>query len=150
MSETGYATLVIDIIESKGGIDYVVGTYTASTESNGMDVTNKHDERLKKVLQECFTNYMKTSDNDKIAMVFSVEQNIKSKTITAIPAKGIYMTYADVPNDMPLDYNNFEIINKNERFYLLNKTTNSEELNYYRFSDGENFYINVSKYAILY
>ncbi|MFV8325033.1 hypothetical protein [Flavobacterium sp. ZS1P14] len=44
MSETGYATVVIDIIESKGGTDYVVGTYTASAESNGMDVTNKHDE----------------------------------------------------------------------------------------------------------
>jgi hypothetical protein len=147
MSETGYATLVIDIIESKGGIDYVVGTYTASSESNGMDVTNKHDERLKKVLQECFTNYMKTSDNDKIAIVFSVDQNIKSKTITAIPAKGIYMTYADVLNDKPLGDSNFEIVNKNGRFYLLNKTTNLEELNYYGFSDGENFYINVSKYA---
>ena len=30
---------------------------------------------------------------------------------------------------------------------MLNKTTDSEELNYYGFSDGEVFYINVSKYA---
>ncbi|MFV5686814.1 DUF6563 family protein [Flavobacterium sp. GB2R13] len=147
MSETGYATLMIDVIESKGGIEYIVGTYSASTESNGMDVTNKHDERLKKVLQECFTNYIKTSDNDKASIVFSADQNIKSKTITAISPKGIYLTYADVLNDMPLDDSDFEIVNKNERFYLLNKTTNSEVLNYYGFSDGKIFYINVSKYA---
>ncbi|MFV5698262.1 hypothetical protein ACM55H_07805 [Flavobacterium sp. ZT3R17] len=70
MSETGYVTVVIDVIESKDGIDYIVGTYTASAESNGMDVTNKHDERLKKVLQECFTNYTKTSNNDKTSIVF--------------------------------------------------------------------------------
>ena len=147
MSETGYATLVIDIIEPKDGIDYIVGTYTASTESNGMDVTNKHDERLKKVLHECLTNYMKTSDNDKTAIVFDANQNIKSKTITAVPTKGVFRTYVDVLNNTPIDDSNFEMSNKNERFHLLNKTTKSKELNYYGFSDGEFFYVNVSKYA---
>lgn len=29
MSETGYATLAIDVIESKEGVDYVIGLYTA-------------------------------------------------------------------------------------------------------------------------
>nr|WP_315176970.1 DUF6563 family protein [uncultured Flavobacterium sp.] len=147
MSETGYATLAIDVIESKEGVDYIVGSYTASTESNAMDVTGKHDERLKKVLQDCLTNYMKTSDADKSALVFDANQSIKSKTITDVPLKGIYLTYIDVLNGKPIDDTNFEITNKKEKFYLLNKATNSEELNYYGFSDGENFYINVSKYA---
>lgn len=57
------------------------------------------------------------------------------------------MTYADVLNGKPLDGTNFEITNKKEKFYLISKATNLEELNYYGFSDGENFYINVSKYA---
>ena len=147
MSETGYATIVVDIIEPKEGIDYIVGTYAASAESSGMDVTNKHDERLKKVLQECLTNYMKTSDNDKTSIVFDVNQNIKNKTITAVPSKGVYLTYVDVLNNNPIDDSNFEMTNKNERFHLLNKTTKSKELNYYGFSDGNVFYVNVSKYA---
>ncbi|MFV8325034.1 DUF6563 family protein [Flavobacterium sp. ZS1P14] len=90
---------------------------------------------------------MKTSDNDKTPIVFSGDQNIKSKTITAIPSKGVYLTYADVLNDRPLDDSNFQFVNKKERFYLLNKATNSEELNYYGLSDGKIFYLNVSKYA---
>jgi hypothetical protein len=147
MSETGYATLAVDVIESKDGVDYIVGSYTASTESNGMDVTGKHDERLKKVLQDCLSSYIKTSDANKTALVFDANQSGKSKMITDVPLKGVYVTYADVLNGKPFDDANFEISNKKERFYLLNKATNLEELNYYGFSDGENFYINVSKYA---
>jgi hypothetical protein len=112
-----------------------------------MDVTGKHDERLKKVLQDCLTNYVKTSDADKSALVYDANQSIKRKTIIDVPLKGIYLTYIDVLNGKPIDDANFEITNKKEKFYLLNNATNSEELNYYGFSDGENFYINVSKYA---
>ncbi|TRX04191.1 hypothetical protein FNW10_02060 [Flavobacterium gawalongense] len=90
---------------------------------------------------------MKTSNNDKIAMIFDTNQNAKSKTITVFPSKGIYLTYADVLNGKPLDDSNFEIKNIKERFHLLNITIDSEELNYYGFSDGEVFYINVLKYS---
>ncbi|MFV8377237.1 DUF6563 family protein [Flavobacterium sp. LB3R33] len=69
--------------------------------------------------------------------------------IADVPIKGVYLTYADVLNGKPLDGTKFEITNKKEKFYLLNKATNSGELNYYGFSDGENFHINVSKYASL-
>lgn len=90
---------------------------------------------------------MKTSDNDKTAITFDTNQNVKSKMITVFPSKGIYLAYADVLNGKITWWEYFEIKNKKERFHLLNKTTDSEELNYYGFSDGEVFYINVSKYA---
>ena len=112
-----------------------------------MDVTGKHDERLKKVLQDCLNNYMRTSDTDKTALVFDANQSIKNKKIEDVPIKDVYLTYADVLNGKPLDGTKFEIKNQKEKFYLLNKATNSGELSYYEFSDGENFYINVSKYA---
>lgn len=147
MSETGYATIAIDVIETKDTTAYIVGSYIASTESNGMDVTGSHDERLKKVLQECLTNYMKTSEEDKTAILYDDNFNIKSKTITDVPHKGVYLNYADVLNGKPISIADFEITNKKDRFYLLNKLSRSEELNYYGFSDGQDFYINVSKYA---
>lgn len=111
-----------------------------------MDVTSKHDERMKKVLQDCLNKYMKTSDTDETAFVFDSNQSIKTKMIADVPIKGVYLTYADVLNGKPIDVTKFEITNK-KKFYLLNKATNSGDLNYYGFSDGENFYINVSKYA---
>jgi hypothetical protein len=139
MSETAYGTLVIDVIESKEGVDYIVGSYTASIGSNVMDVTGKHDERLKKVLQDCLTNYTKTNDANKTALVFDVNQSVKSKIITDVPLKGIYLTYADVLNEKPLDDTDFEITNKNEKFYLLNKATHSEEIDYYGLAMEEIF-----------
>lgn len=147
MSETGYATLGIDVIEAKDSIDYIVGSYIVSTESNGMDVTNKHDERLKKVLQECLTNYAKTNDTDKTHLAFVVNQKIESKAIISTPPKGVYLTYVDVLNSKPLDDANFKITNKKEKFYLVNKSNGTDDMNYYGFSDGEIFYLNVSKYA---
>lgn len=147
MSETGYATVSIDVIETKDTTGYIVGSYIASTESNGMDVTGSHDERLKKVLQECLTNYMKTSEEDKTAILYDDNFNINSKTITDVPSKGVYLNYADVLNGKPISLADFEITNKKDRFYLLNKLSRSEELNYYGFSDGQDFYINASKYA---
>lgn len=147
MSETGYATVGIDVIETKDTTAYIVGSYVASTESNGMDVTGSHDERLKKVLQECLTNYMKTSEEDKTAILYDDNFNIKSKTITDVPSKGVYLNYADVLNGKPISIADFEITNKKDRFYLINKLSRSEELNYYGFSDGQDFYINVSKYV---
>lgn len=149
MSETGYATLAIDVIETKYTTDYIVASYVASTESNGMDVTGTHDDRLKTVFQECLTNYIKTSDEDKTAILYDNNFSIKNRSIEDVPFKGVYMNYAHVLNGKPLSIVGFEITNKKDWFYLLNKLTPSEELNYYGFSDGQDFYINVSKYASL-
>lgn len=66
-----------------------------------MDVTGKHDERLKKVLQDCLNNYMRTSYTDKTAFVFDANQSIKNKKIADVPIKGVYLTYADVLNGKP-------------------------------------------------
>ena len=142
-SETGYSTIVVDIIEIKEGKSYIVGTYNASTESNGMDVTNKHDERIKTVVLQCLNDYVKTPDKDKTAIIVESMGSFEGKKVLGVPNKGIYLSYSDVLHGKPIDYNNFEISNKYDKFYLLNKSSNVKEMNYYGFSDGETFYINV-------
>ena len=147
MSETGYATLVMDVIKEIDGVSYIVGTYSAETESNGMDVTKKHDERIKKVLQDCLTQYVKTNVDTKTLIVFDELQPINLREVMTLPSKGVYLTYLDVLKDRPFSFENYELTNKRNDFYLLNKINNIEESNYYGFSDGEHFYINVSRYA---
>ncbi|MET0758838.1 MAG: DUF6563 family protein [Flavobacterium sp.] len=145
-SETGYATLTIDVVEQIDNIDYIVGTYSSSIESNGLDVTNNHDERLKKGMKYCFDYYIATSKENKTALLFEPNQ-IVNKKIVSVPQKGIYFTYSDVLNNKPFDDYNYYVKNKKGKFYLVSKTSGFEKLNYYGFSDGQNFYINVSKYA---
>jgi hypothetical protein len=147
MSETGYATLVMDVIKEIDGVSYIVGTYSAETESNGMDVTKKHDERIKKVLQDCLTQYVKTKVDASSMLVFDKLQSNNVREVMTLPSKGVYLTYLDVLNSKPFSFENYQMTNKGNDFFLSNKKNNVEESNYYGFSDGEHFYINVSRYA---
>jgi len=146
-SETGFASIVIDVIEFKNGESYIVGSYNAYTESNGMDVTNKHDERIKSVIQQCLNDYIKTSKEDKLNIIYDESLVTTLKKVDGVPEKGVYLSYSDVLQKRPVAIEDFEISNKSDKYYLLNKSSNSKEMNYYGFSDGQFFYINVSKYS---
>ena len=64
---------------------------------------------------------MKTSDNDKTAITFDTNQNVKSKMITVFASKGIYLTYADVLNGEPLDESILKLRIKRKDFICLIK-----------------------------
>ena len=144
-SETGFATIVLDVIEQKEGTDYIVGTYSYAAEGNGMDVTNKHDYRLKEALIQIMTEYKNTPQDKKTQIVFDSNQVVANRNLAETPKKGIYLTYADVLNNKPFA-EDFNFSNKNEKFYVLD-ASGKDKSNYFGFSDGINFYINVSKYA---
>jgi len=56
-SETGYASVVADVILTIDGRQYIAGTVSATIESGGMDVTGQHDERINKALQKCIAQF---------------------------------------------------------------------------------------------
>lgn len=144
-SETGFATIVLDVIEQKEDIDYIVGTYSYTAEGNGVDVTAKHDNRLKGALIQILTEYKMTSPDKKTMINFDPNQVVANKNLVDTPKKGIYLTYADVLNEKPF-VEDFIATNKNEKFYIMD-ASRKDKSNYFGFSDGNNFYINVSKYA---
>jgi len=144
-SEVGFATIVLDVIEKKDSLNYIVGTYSFTAEGNGVDVTEKHDKRLKEALVQIMTEYKNTSQGKKTQIVFDSIQVIANRNLVGTPKKGIYLTFADVLNGKPFT-EDFNYSNKNEKFYVLD-ASGKDKSNYFGFSDGENFYINVSKYA---
>lgn len=64
---------------------------------------------------------MKTSDNDKTAITFDTNQNVKSKMFTVFPSKGVYLAYADVLNGKPLDEGILKLRIKRKDFICLIK-----------------------------
>lgn len=144
-SETGFATIVLDIIEQKDSADFIVGTYSYTAEGNGMDVTNKHDDRLKEALVQIMTQYKNTSQDKKTQIAFDPNQIITNRTLDEKPKKGIYLTYVDVLNEKPFT-EDFNFSNKKEQYFIMD-VSGKDKSNYFGFSDGNNFYINVSKYA---
>lgn len=91
------------------------------------------------------TEYKNTSQDKKTQIVFDSSQVIANRNLVGTPKKGIYLTFADVLNGKPFT-EDFNYSNKNEKFYVLD-ASGKDKSNYFGFSDGENFYINVSKYA---
>ena len=144
-SETGFATIVLDVIEQKEGADYIVGTYSYTAEGSGMDVTAKHDNRLKGALIQILTEYKMTSPEKKTMIGFDSNQVVVNRVLVDTPKKGIYLTYADVLNEKPFA-EDFSFTNKKEQYYIMD-ADRKDKSNYFGFSDGNNFYINVSKYA---
>lgn len=144
-SEVGFATIVLDVIEQIDGQDYIVGTYSFTEEQSGSDVTNKHDNRLKVALIQSLTGYKNTSANQKTKIPFDPNQIIANRNLSETPKKGIYLTYADVLNGKPFT-EEVDFSNKKERYFVLD-SSGKDKSNYFGFSDGSNFYINVSKYS---
>ena len=144
-SEMGYATIVLDVIEQIDGQDYVVGTYSYTSEANGMDVTSAHDTRLKVALIQCLTEYKNTAVDKKTKIPFDPNQTVLDRKLVENPKKGIYLTYADVLNDKPF-VEEVTFSNKGNRYFIVD-ASGKDKSNYFGFSDGSNFYINVSKYA---
>lgn len=146
--ETGYATVVMDVIENRDGADYILSTLSARVEGNGLDVTHKHDERIKKALTDCLSNYEALHDNEKTAIPFR-HYELRDHNIAAIPAKGIYISYTELAANAPKDDAGFSMEQEEGLYHLVNNNTGQPAENYYAYSDGETLYLNVSKYALI-
>lgn len=69
-NETGYASVVADVIEYRDNGEFIAGTYSSTMEGTGLDVTRKHDDRIKKALQQCIGRYIITQPEEKLNIPF--------------------------------------------------------------------------------
>lgn len=146
ISETGYASVVADIIVNKEGRDFIVATVSANVEGGGLDVTGKHDDRIKQALIKCIAKFEIIPEEEMLQMPFDAAAPME-KTVMGMPAKGVYVSYTDMLKNAPRDDSEFYLSEENGKFYIINKYTGSKAEDYYAYSDGEAVYLNVSKYA---
>ena len=146
--ETGYANVVLDIIENRNGQDFIVGNFSSTVEGNGMDVTNKHDERLIEAINNCFRFYKESNDANKLNIAFDPEKKISNEMPNDIK-EGVYMNYLDLYEGKALSIETFAVTNYDGKKCLLNNKTGRLENSFYGFSDGQNFYINLFRFSVL-
>lgn len=144
--ETGYATVVLDVIEKSSGKDIIVGNFSSTVESSGMDVTSKHSERLIEALNVCFQSYKELKNNDKLSLEFNSNDEISTQ-VPLIIKEGVYVNYVDLFSKRVLDLSSFSITNYDGKKCLLNNKTGKLENSFYGFSDGQNFYINLFRFS---
>ncbi|MBA0882781.1 hypothetical protein [Flavobacterium undicola] len=145
--ETGYATVVFDVIEKIENKDFIVGSYSSTIESSGYDVTSKHAERLISAIKKCFDDYSLANSKFSSPIEFNPLVVIGTKNVQGPIKKGIYLSYTDVLNGNSLNVDNYTITKYQEGNCLLNNHTGRVENCYYGFSDGKSFYLNASRYS---
>ncbi len=146
--ETGYANVVLDIIENRNGQDIIVGNFSSTVEGTGMDVTSKHGQRLIEAINNCFRFYKESNDADKINIIFDPEKKIGD--VMPIDIKeGVYVNYMDLFEGKSLNLEAFTVTNYDGRKCLLNNKTGKLENSFYGFNDGQSFYINLFRFSTL-
>jgi hypothetical protein len=145
--ETGYATVVLDIIDRKENRDYIIGTYTSTISEVGFDVTAKHDDHLILAIKNCFDDYKKSNETYKIPVEFDCRAALDSTKNFDVSKKGVYVNYKDLNTGKVLDLDDYRITKYNEGNCLLNNRSGRVETKFFGFSDGLSFYINSSRFS---
>jgi hypothetical protein len=146
--ETGYASVVMDVMVKENGNLYIEGTYGGNVESSSMDVTKYHPLRIKQALNKCLGLYEVMLPEDRQHEPFTEDKT--KREIPLKPAEGIYSSYLDMVKNKPLAGANYYIQQDKKdgsRYYVINRTNSMKCDNYYAYSDGENVYLNVTRYT---
>lgn len=152
MSELGSCELKVEFIKNEDGKNYSLGTFQATTEGKGMDVTPKHDERIKEAIAKCVqqfknTNWKNAGTNELIADVANIEVVLPTHL-----KKGLYFDFEDLLNNTPNQEMKFKTKSiaqskKMEHFQVFQQDKNKRIKNLFGYSDGQSVYINASRYT---
>lgn len=144
--ETGYASVVMDVMVKDNGALFIEGTFGGNVESSSADVTKYHPLRIKQALNKCLGLYEVALPEDKQHEPFTEET--AKREVPAKPAKGVYSSYLDMAKNKPLAADNFYVQQDKKdatKFYVINSTNSQRCGNYYAYCDGENVYLNVTR-----
>ncbi|CAM4204111.1 hypothetical protein [Gillisia hiemivivida] len=152
--ELGTCEVEIEFLNSVDGIKYSLGTYSATVEKKGLDVTNKHDERILESLTQIINeaslkgvekdpNDLPVANNDRTNKKIDFSEGLK---------KGLYYNFNNLLSNSPvdtLDYNTKLIAEtKKLQHYLVHYPNSRKRIkNLFGYSDGENIYLNATNYT---
>ena len=153
MSELGSCEVSLEFLKSENGNMYSFGTFQSSVEGKGMDVTPKHDDRIKEAIKNCITKFIASNwQNSEIAEVTS-DLKVKNQfDVKQILKAGLYFDFEDLVNNSPkqdLPYRTKKISenNKSEHFQVLQQERKKRVKNLFGYSDGKNIYLNATRYT---
>ncbi len=146
--ETGKATVNLDVLTEKDAIYYFLGSFSAYAEKNSVDVTGKHDDRIREILKSCLIQFSELKPNTQMNRPILIE-NPSSPVILSEPIKkGFYTSFSELYNNQPFQDASivFKDYSSNQEKLNLEEREHKRAL-YYAYSDGDYIYLNASNYS---
>ncbi len=153
-SELGRCEIEIEFLKNIDGELYTLGEFYAKVDGKGMDVTEKHDDRIIAALASCINQYSKSADKEpalKVARPKDAE--IKYTFDFSRPLKkGLYLNYKDMLNNTPdslLEYDAKVISGKSklQRYRINYAGKNKRIKGFFAYSDERRIYLNATAYS---
>jgi hypothetical protein len=115
-------------------------------QNQGLDVTLRHDDRIKKAIYDCIRQlYQSDLQIDKATELILDNENTDAGNTEK--RRGIYANIDELLSGNSTDQSEFSIHHKDEFFYLIHKTTGKMDKKAFGFCDGRYLYINRKNYS---
>ena len=146
--ETGKAIVNLDVLKKQGDTYVLLGSYTSKKEKNSMDVTRKHDDRIRATLKDCLMKYNDTDPSQIINKPITLITQSKPVIFDEPIAKGFFVSFLELYNNQSFSDSTIQFKdNKHRTNKLFLKDREHKRAMYYAFSDGEDIYLNASNYS---
>ncbi|MEM6516214.1 MAG: hypothetical protein AAF688_08525 [Bacteroidota bacterium] len=146
--ETGKAIVRLDVLIKIDDENYAsYGNFSAQAFKNSMDVTGKHDDRIREIIKLCLVEFDSTDWQNNIAEVISLERPKIPKILTEEIEIGFFRTHLELLNNNSLKSINFEVQNRSTDDKLHLKDTEKNKLVHFAYNDGKDVYLNASTYS---
>lgn len=153
MSEKGICNIEIEFIKEIDTMYYSLGTYTQQIEEKGIDVTNRHGDRITKGLRNCILDFNNSDWINKTNLErIDLNEAIHPYNFKIIPAKGLYLSFSKMGKNEPMAefdirFGQVERGSKLQRYDLKIMDKENKNKRVMFISDGRNIYMHASRYC---
>lgn len=146
--ETGKAIVDLDMLENRNGTYYLLGSYSAFVEKNSVDVTRKHDDRIRGVINECLMQFNNSNWKENKGRVLDIEKSNEPHLLNEAFKKGFFISFLELYKNEPFEDETIEFKEADHSSdKLILKERDHKRALYYAYSDGNNIYINAANYS---
>lgn len=148
LKETGKSIVRLDVLKKIDEDIYgSYGNFSSNAAKNGIDVTGKHDDRIRKVFKESLMQFDSTDWKNMRPKIINIELPVTPKILTEDIQKGFFRTYLELLNNNAINDLEFQIQDRSTREKLHLKDSNRNKLIHFAYHDGSNLYLNASTYS---
>ena len=146
--ETGKAIVRLDVLIKNNDSSYgSLGSFEATKSKNSMDVTGKHDDRIRAVLKECLLQFDSLDWKKIKPLKIDVNRPLKANVLLEPVKHGFFQTYTELANNIPLENLSFQIQNRSTETRLHLKDSLGNKMKHFAYYDGNDIYLNASTYS---
>lgn len=156
MKEKGICRIEIEFAKQEQSTYFSLGKFSSVIEEGGIDVTQKHDERIMKCLRECIVQFEQSDwANYETTEIFPWDEsnNEYENGISQAPIKGMYGSFENMIGGQPME--EFPIVFSRKKFKskslpkydfkVVNKEDKDKSVMF--ISNGTDLFMHASRYS---